>query len=313
MLAVDSLKDVRPGEMPTVSRRCQRWNGRRLAWHLADPAERFDAGRYEVRELADDTTPKAYIVRHHYSGSFPNALRRFGLYHRLSGRLVGVAVFSLPVTGSVLTCVLPDLAPGVESMELGRLVLDEAEPGNTESWFVARCHEQLAAVGVRGVLSCADPVRRMLGDGTVTAPGHVGFLYQALNGVYAGRTTARTLWMLPDGTIVSDKAKQKIRDQDQGHDYAERLLIRWGARPMRAGENPKQWLKQAGHDAKVTLFRHHGCHRYVFTLGSRTERRNVHVRTTPLRYPKAADPDALVAADIWGPQFTALCAAATTI
>lgn len=33
-------------------------------------------------------------------------------------------------------------------------------------------------------------------------PGHVGVVYQALGAVYTGRGTARTLWLLPDGTSV---------------------------------------------------------------------------------------------------------------
>ncbi len=287
MSAQMSLLDLLPGETPTVSLRCQRWTGRRMAWQLADPDARFDARRYEVLEIPDDTTAKAYVLANHYSGAYVNALRRFGLYR--AGVLVGVAVYSLPVTSAVLTCVLPDLAPGVESMELGRLVLDEAEPGNTESWFVARCHEILAADGVRGIVSCADPVPRELPDGTVVAPGHVGWIYQALNGAYTGRTAVRTLWMLPDGTIVSEKAKQKIRSQERGHDYAERQLVRWGAEPMRAGESPKEWLKRARYQARVTLLRHRGCHRYVFALGTRAERRGLRIARAGLAYPKSTD------------------------
>jgi hypothetical protein len=36
--------------------------------------------------------------------------------------------------------------------------------------------------------------------------------------------------------VLSPRAEQKIRDQDKGHEYAEKILIGHGARPMRAGQ-----------------------------------------------------------------------------
>ncbi len=283
-----SLLDLLPGETPTLSRRCQRWTGRTMAWQLADPERRFDARRYTVRLVEDDATAKRYVTANHYSGSYVSALWRFGLYR--DGQLVGIAVFSNPGGGpAVLTSVLPELTPCVESMELGRFFLAQDEPGNTESWFLARCLDYLTMVGVRAVVSFADPMPRQMHDGTIVAPGHVGWIYQATNALYTGRSVARTLWLLPDGTVLNETAKQKIRDQKQGHRYAEKMLIRWGAQPMRAGQDPKMWLRQAGYDAGVRLFRHYGCHRYVFLLGTRRERRDVLVAPSPAAYPKQRD------------------------
>jgi len=39
----------------------------------------FDATRYSVRRL-DERTAKAYVVQHHYSGTFPAAIHRIGLW-----------------------------------------------------------------------------------------------------------------------------------------------------------------------------------------------------------------------------------------
>jgi hypothetical protein len=259
-----------PGQTPLFELgdgMCQRWRGRRHSWQSSHPAGVFDARGHDVRALADDTTPKAYIEAHHYSGSYVSALHRFGLFR--SGELVGVAVYSTPGGGDkVLTTVFPELRPSVEAVELGRLVLAEEVPGNAETWFLARCHELLVAAGVVGVVSFSDPVPRRLPDGTLVMPGHVGIIYQASNAFYAHRGTARSLWVLPDGTVMNGVALQKIRDQDTGHEYAERTLMRWGMRPMRAGEDPRKWLQQAKNACRVRTYRHPGNHRYAFVLGA---------------------------------------------
>lgn len=102
-------------------------------------------------------------------------------------RLVGVAVFGVPVQRAVLSSALPTLEPYRESQELSRFVLLDEVPANAESWFLARCFGELRDAGVRGVVSFADPVPRRAADGTVLAPGHVGIIYQAAGAAYAGR------------------------------------------------------------------------------------------------------------------------------
>jgi hypothetical protein len=159
-----------------------------------------------------------------------------------------------------------------------------------ESWFIARCHTALAQTGIRGVVSFCDPVARTTTDGTLITPGHVGFIYQASNAIYTGRSTPRTLTVLRDGTVLNDKTRQKIRRQEQGHEYAERLLIHRGARPPRGGEAPTDWLPTALADAGARQIRHHGCHRYVFRLGtSAHDRERVRIGLPALPYPKRPD------------------------
>lgn len=274
-------------ETATASPWCQRWNQRCLSWQLAHPSERFDSRRYEVHPLAEEPA-RAFVLAHHYSGSYPAASRRYGLYR--GQELVGAAVFSIPVQARVLTIALPDLEPYVQSLELGRFVLADSEPGNAESWFLARCHEDLLTHGVRGVVSFADPVPRHLPDGTVLSPGHVGWIYQATNAIYCGRGKARILAQLPDGSVFSDRAKQKILREEKGRDYAERKLVSLGARPMRAGENPAAWLHEALDAVGAQRLRHRGCHRYVFQIGrNQRDRSRVRVGLDALAYPKTGD------------------------
>lgn len=275
------MKEVSP-----ASEWCQRWaDGRHSFRHTSQGG--FDPDLYEVRPV-DELTAKRYIVGNHYSGSYPAASQRYGLF--TGGRLVGVLVFGIPAQAKVLTNVLPGLAPYTESLELTRLVLEDspAAPANSESWFIARCFEEAAAVGVRGIVSFADPVPRIV-EGRLLFPGHIGRIYMASNAVYTGRGTSRTLTLLPNGSVLNDRSVQKIRKQERGHDHVEQLLHSLGAPVMRAGQAPAAWLADALDTIGVTRVRHGGNHRYVFPIGTRSQRRRVQVALPPSSYPKEVD------------------------
>ncbi|MGW6145657.1 Mom family adenine methylcarbamoylation protein, partial [Streptomyces sp. NPDC055140] len=205
--------------------------------------------------------------------------------------LCGVAVFGVPVTAAVLTRPLPDLEPYVESLECSRFVLTDECPANAESWFLARCFDELLVRDVRGIVSFADPVPRRDASGAVVAVGHVGTIYQATNAVYMGRATPRTVKLLPNGAVLNERMAQKVRRQEQGHEYAEKLLIRLGAPALRAGVDPKVWLREALEVVGARNLRHHGVHRYVYRLGgSRRERESIRLGLpTYDSYPKSPD------------------------
>jgi hypothetical protein len=103
---------------------------------------------------------------------------------------------------------------------------------------LARAFHITADEGLRGVVSFSDPIRRVLRDGTVLSPGHVGTIYQAANGWHtAERGTPRTLLIGPDGRVLSAHALSKIRRCKRGREYAERQLVSYGARPRRQGQS----------------------------------------------------------------------------
>ncbi|MYT71184.1 hypothetical protein GTY60_16065 [Streptomyces sp. SID8367] len=236
---------------------------------------------------------KAFVVGHHYSGTFPVARFRFGLFDLGSGdaRLCGVAVFGVPVRAEVLTLPLPGLEPYVESLECSRFVLLDECPANTESWFLARCFDVLLARGVLGIVSFADPVPRTDASGVTVAVGHVGTIYQATNAVYMGRATPRTVKLLPNGRVLNERMAQKVRDQEQGHEYAERLLTELGATPMRAGADPRVWLRESLEAVGARNYRHRGVHRYVFRLGTNRRKRESIRLGIPTRAPYPKSPD----------------------
>ncbi|MGH3297848.1 MAG: hypothetical protein ACRDP7_39250 [Trebonia sp.] len=266
---------------------CQRWNpGGVPSWRRPCDGG-FDPGRYGVAPVSDGQA-KEFVTSLHYSRSYPAAVHRYGLFD-LAGpapALAGVAVLSVPASKTVLTSVFPHLEPYGESLELGRFVLVDAVPANGESWFLGQCARLAATAGLRGLVMFSDPVQRRSADGTVVMPGHVGVIYQATNAVYTGHGTPRTLTVLPDGTVFSDRAAQKIRRRERGHDYAERQLVSLGARPPRAGEDPARWLAAALADVHARKIRHPGCHRYAFPLGTRRQRAAVAIAPRPASYPK---------------------------
>jgi len=248
-----------------LTRVVQRWADRRGVYLPA--REPIVTASYEVAPIADDTTARAFIVEHHYSGCYPAAQRRFGLYRR--GELVGVAVFSVPMQARVL-----DRCPGdrASSTELGRLVLHDSVPANGESWFVARCFKLLAAEGFTGVVSFSDPVPRTTLSGERCFRGHIGTIYQALNATYAGRASPKTLKLLPDGTVMSARAIAKIRARDQGWRYAARLLESAGAEPLGDDHDPVAWINR-WMPAVTRTMRHRGNHVYLWALDKRVRRR----------------------------------------
>lgn len=249
-----------------ITARTQRWRDRRGTYRPA--GEVIRTAEYEIAEIDEDKVAKAFVLQHHYSASYPAARWRFGLYR--AGQLVGVSVFSHPTNDRALAC-FPGAAR--ESTELGRLVLLDDVPGNGESWFVARCYEQLRREGLIGVLSMSDPTARVLADGSVVHPGHVGTIYQALNACYLGRATARTLRLLPDGRVLSGRAMSKIRKRDKGWRYSSALLEAHGAAPLGEAEDAAEWL--ALWLPRLTRpLRHPGNHRYAWML-QRAQRRHL--------------------------------------
>jgi hypothetical protein len=278
-------------EVATASDTCQRWRDGQHSWrHRSEGG--FDPRRYEVHPVSE-TAGRSFTIRHHYAHSWPATSQRYGLYHVSDGvlELEGVAVFGVPVQEKVLTQPLPDLEAYSQSLELSRFVLLDQAPGNAESWFLARCFDELLATGVRGIVSFADPVPRTTGTGQIVFKGHIGTIYQASNAAYCGRGTARSLVLLPDGSVLNARSLQKIRSQERGHEYVEERLIAQGAAVPRAGQDPSAWLAEALAAAGARLLRHRGNHRYVFRLGrNRRERERITLGLPAgLPYPKLAD------------------------
>jgi hypothetical protein len=245
--------------------RNQRW--REGATRFVTPRNVFDPRAYDVAAIDGDSVAKRFVVSHHYSGSYPAARQRYGLYRH--GELAGVAVFSHPCRDDVLTNVFPGTP--TDSVELGRFVLLDDVGFNGETWFLARAFDLLRTEGLRGVVSFSDPMPRKCATGAVVFAGHIGTIYQAFNGTYLGQAPTRTIRLLPDGRTFSARAMQKIRSRDQGWEYSAAQLVAVGAAPLSASEDSREWLR-TWLPTVTRAVRHPGNLKYAWALDRRTRR-----------------------------------------
>lgn len=261
-----------------ISPHAQRWRHQRDSYRPR--GEVIDTRAYEVAYIPGDKAAKDFVLTHHYSGSFPAARFRYGLYR--GDELCGVAVFSVPAQPKCL-----DVAPGDrdQKVELGRFVLLDEVPANGESWFIARCFALLRAAGICGVVSFSDPAQRTNSEGIAVFGGHVGLIYQATNAVYLGTSKAETRRVLPDGAVIHGRALTKIRHRRQGWRYAAAQLERFGAHPLRESDDATEWTSRWV-TALTRPLRHPGNHKYVWALHKRDRR----FLPSGLPYPKISRP-----------------------
>lgn len=248
---------------------CQRWRDGASRWRPA--GELIEPSRYTVLPIGE-ACAKRFVEDHHYSGSYPAAKLRYGLFED-GRRLVGVAVFSVPSQASVLSNPFPTLRPYDESLELGRFVLLDEVAGNGETFFLARCFRRAREARIRGVVSYSDPVPRSDARGREVFRGHRGTIYLAANCLRAGRSTPRTLKLLPDGSVLSARAISKLRRRERGEAYVARLLVRHGAPPAPAGADEAghlAWVEEALEAVGVRSLRHPGNLRFLFPLDRQT-------------------------------------------
>lgn len=249
----------------------QRWGRRSCSWRPG--AEVFDPSIYGVEVIPGDAAAREFVEAHHYSGSYPAARLRVGLYRlgRAGGaELVGVAVLSVPANQRVVPSYLPGLEPH-EGVELGRLVLLDEVPSNGETWFLARVWQAVRSElpDVRGVVSYSDPVPRRTVEGEVVMPGHIGVIYQAHNGAYLGRGSARTLLLDRAGRCVNGRLLSKIRREERGIDYACRALADASGLNRRVGEDGAAYVARVVASGELRRVRHPGNHVYAWGLDRR--------------------------------------------
>lgn len=261
-----------------ITETVQRWTlGRE---HRRPAGELIRRADYEVAPIESAAEARAFVERHHYAATASSTAHRFGLYRR--GHLVGVALFGPPASMNAHRAVFPSLTIE-EAVTWGRLVLLDEVEGNAESLTGAACCRLLRAAGVVAVETCADPEPRTDERGHRVFRGHIGTVYQALNMRHLGRTGPATLRLLPDGTVLSNRTAGKLVRGERGHARAVAQLVRWGADPLRSGDDALAWLR-IWRSRLTRPMRHRGCLRYVLCL-DRRRRREV-LAAPALPYPK---------------------------
>jgi hypothetical protein len=262
---------------------CQRSTDRRHSWRRTSEGG-FNPRHYRVEPIKHRHA-RAFVERHHYSGSYSSARRRYGLIRIRRDELVGVAVLGNPMHPAAITNPLPTLGKDTAA-ELSRLVLLDEVPAPAESWFTTRAFDDAHEQGLKAAIAFSDPMPRP------EMRGHVGIIYQAMNAAYTGRATARPVTYLPNGTVITDRSLQKVRGEESGWLGVERRLVAAGLPERQAGETPKEWLARALAEAGAWKVPHLGNHRFVFRFGTARQQRAI-----PLgegyehrSYPKTPDP-----------------------
>jgi hypothetical protein len=239
----------------------KRWRHRVERWRRPEDGV-FKPELYSVDVFTTDKHPRAFIQSQHYSGSYPAARFRVGLFGPL-GELVGMAVFSEPTHRQFIpkwTGMHPS-----RGVELGRFVLVDSVAYNGETWFLARALKLLRKEkAIEVVVSCADPLERTNEEGLLTKSAHFGTIYQASNALHVGRTTPRHLYLAPDGTVLNERMLSKVRAEDQGWEYGYRRLMQQGAAPRLGGESLADWLARVL--PQFRRLRHPGNLVYTFGL-----------------------------------------------
>jgi len=109
-----------------------------------------------------------WLTKKHYAHRRPSIVRSFGLFEE--SLCLGVCTFGIPPNRN-----LNEIVPGIESLELNRLVVKDGLQKNTLSFFVGNCLRLLEPPKI--IISYADETQ-----------GHHGYIYQATNWIYTGRS-----------------------------------------------------------------------------------------------------------------------------
>lgn len=150
-----------------------------------------------VRQISTSQI-KEWVVKKHYAKRMPSISLAFGLF--IENELSGVVTYGSSPS--------PLLSKGIAGdkwkkyvIELNRLVVNEDNIKNAASILVGRSLQKLKKPTI--VVSFAD-----------TEQGHVGYIYQATNFLYAGLSAKRKNWKVKGlehihSKTLADKARNK--------------------------------------------------------------------------------------------------------
>jgi len=137
----------------------------------------------EIKRIESNQT-KGFILNKHYAQRMPSISYAYGLF--IDGKLEGILTIGKPASNS--------LCEGIcgkeykeKVFELNRLVINEGLPKNTLSHFVSQVLKDLKQEDLI-LVSYADE-----------GMNHKGFIYQATNWIYTGKTNDRTDKYVPGG------------------------------------------------------------------------------------------------------------------
>jgi hypothetical protein len=187
-----------------------------------------DLSNTEIVKVTCDEVEE-FCERFHYSHTKGSALWRWGLSS--NGILIGVVAYNLPTR---TTCEsLFGKAGRFHVWHMGRLAMADDAPRNSESRLIAGSLREIQTgyQDVWGVVTYA-----------ASDVGHIGYVYQATNAIYTGKSTVHNYYTDSSGNRRSD--------------YLSGFVSKARAESM-------GWTWHRG------AYKH----RYVYILGNKTERK----------------------------------------
>ena len=177
------------------------------------PPNPLRAADWSVRPI-DPMVGRALIGRYHYAGGTSNTVTAcYGLMHRESRTIKGVAWWIPPTRGAAEACLRGNAEMDVEDISdthdwravlaLSRLVILPGLPTNAASFLMMRSVAQLEARWT------------VLATWADTERGHTGGIYRAAGWTYLGLSDPTDVWTNVDGGRVARKAGPKTRTHDE--------------------------------------------------------------------------------------------------
>lgn len=171
----------------------------------------MDKTQVVVKLETDKQMVKEFIENNHYAHKIPQAVKyRFGLYYQ--NILKGIVIFSIPANMYTITSIFKNENQSI-GIELSRLFTYDDTPKNFESYCLSKCFNYIKQNSNYDVIvSYADPNFN-----------HVGYLYQALNGIYLGET-APEIRYLYNGQLLTRRSLGRKRDDTEAN-HAKRIML----------------------------------------------------------------------------------------
>jgi len=198
----------------------------------------------------DKNIAKNLIETYHYSHKIPQAIKyRFGFYY--DNELIGCAIYSIPANQFSFTSIWHNETQHI-GIELSRVVMIKKLERNILSYCLSQSFKWLKLnSNYEVILSYAD-----------ANFSHAGYIYQALNFIYLGKTNSETRYL-----------------------YNGQLITRRGL-GRRKNCNEKQHVKQLlSQGAEKVLMQ--GKHKYILLIcKSKKRKKELLSFLTSLPYPK---------------------------
>lgn len=214
----------------------QRWRERRASF--LQRQNFFNPRLHEVEKVPAKIAA-AWIIKHHYLGSFPSATICYGILRR--GELAGIAVLGTAQHKNTIPNVFGP-AHANDCLLLQRFALEDVLEFNAESYFLARVRASLKREGYCGILTMSDETPKTDALGNITFPGHIGTIFKSDNAVYLGRSAKSNEYLFADGRVLSNRSFSKLVNNESGWKYISEKFESYGASKCpQATSEKREW------------------------------------------------------------------------